>query len=177
MTVDRLRPLTNDGWGFDSSCFVCERRNAAGLQIPFHHDVAAQRVVAEYSLDERFSGAPHYVHGGVLLAILDEAMAWAAIALAGRFAVVQSTATTFDRPVRVDELHRVKASVHDRTDTAVTARASVADTAGRRCAEARARLVVLSTAVAGAAIGPVTGADIRYLRPPPESRPSQETPS
>jgi hypothetical protein len=48
----------------------------------------------------------------------------------------------------------------------------VTDAGGRVCAKARARLVVLSTAVAGAAIGPVTGADIRYLRPLPSEESS-----
>jgi uncharacterized protein (TIGR00369 family) len=169
-----LHPLTNAAWGFESNCFVCEPSNPHGLRIPFFHDDEAGVVTAEFRLGAEHSGTPHYVHGGVLLAILDEAMAWAAIALAERFAVVQSTATTFDRPVRIDEPHRVEASVHDRTDTAVTARAHVDDAGGRRCAEARARLVVMSTAVAGAAIGPVTGADLRYLRPVPAS---QETDS
>ena len=159
--------LTNAGWGFETNCFVCEPSNPMGLRIPYVHDEDAGLVTAEFRLGAEHSGAPHYVHGGVLLAILDEAMAWAAIAVAGRFAVVQSTATTFDRPVRIDEPHRVEASVHGRTDTAVTARAAILDAGGRACAKARARLVVLSTAVAGAAIGPVTGADVRYLRPPP----------
>ena len=168
-----LRPLTNAAWGFESNCFVCEPANPHGLRIPFFHDDEAGTVTAEFRLGAPHSGAPHYVHGGVLLAILDEAMAWAAIALAGRFAVVQSTATTFDRPVRVDEVHRVEASVHDGTDTAVTTRASIADAAGRRCAAARSRLVVLSTATADAAIGPVTPADLRYLR----AVPSQESTS
>jgi uncharacterized protein (TIGR00369 family) len=166
-----LHPLTNAAWGFESSCYVCEPSNPHGLRIPFFHDDEAGLVTAEFRLGAEHSGAPHYVHGGVLLAILDEAMAWAAIALGERFAVVQSTATTFDRPVRIDERHRVEASVHERTDTAVTARASIADDGGRRCAAARARLVVMSTAVAGAAIGPVTGADLRYLRPLPSQEP------
>ncbi len=166
-----LKPLTNAGWGFETNCYVCEPANPLGLRIPFFHDDEADVVTAEFSLGAEHSGAPHYVHGGVLLAILDEAMAWAAIALAERFAVVQSTATTFDRPVRVDEPHRVQASVSDRTDTAVTARASILDAGDLVCAEARARLVVMSSAVAGAAIGPITGADIRYLRPPPHQEP------
>jgi len=161
------KPLTNADWGFETNCFVCEPSNRLGLRIPYFLDEEAQVVTADFTLGVEHSGAPHYVHGGVLLAILDEAMAWAAIALGERFAVVQSTATTFDRPVRIDEPHHVEASIHDRSDTAVTARASVVDAGGRRCARARARLVVLSTAVAGAAIGPVTGADIRYLRPVP----------
>jgi uncharacterized protein (TIGR00369 family) len=160
-----VRPLSNAAWGFESNCFVCEPTNPKGLGIPFFHDEDAGLVTAELRLGSELSGAPHYVHGGVLLAILDEAMAWAAIALSGRFAVVQSTATTFDRPVRIDEAQRVEATIQDHSDTAVTARAHIADAAGRRCAEARARLVVLSTAAAGPAIGPVDGADIRYLRP------------
>ena len=167
-----LQPLSNAGWGFETNCFVCEPSNPLGLRVPYFLDEEAGVVTAEFTLGVEHSGAPHYVHGGVLLAILDEAMAWAAIAIGGRFAVVQSTATTFDRPVRIDEPHHVEASIHERTDTAVTARATVSDAGGRRCARARARLVVLSTAVAGAAIGPVTGADIRYLRP----LPSQENP-
>jgi uncharacterized protein (TIGR00369 family) len=162
-----VKPLTNVGWGFETNCYVCEPGNPLGLRIAYFHDDEADEVTAGFTLGKEYSGAPHYVHGGVLLAIMDEAMAWAAIAIAGRFAVVQSTATTFARPVRVDEPHSLRATVHERTDTAVTARASVADAGGRRCAEARARLVVLSSAVAGEAIGPVTGADIRYLRPPP----------
>ena len=162
-----LKPLTNAGWGFETNCYVCEPANPLGLRIPFFHDDEAGLVTADFSLGADHSGAPHYVHGGVLLAILDEAMAWAAIALAERFAVVQSTATTFDRPVRIDEPYRVEATVHDRTDNAVTARAVVADAGGRPCAQARARLVVMSIAVAGAAIGPITGADLRYLRPLP----------
>jgi uncharacterized protein (TIGR00369 family) len=159
-----LHPLTNAAWGFESSCYVCEPGNPHGLRIPFFHDDDEDRVVADFRLGAEHSGAPHYVHGGVLLAILDEAMAWAAIALAERFAVVQSTATTFDRPVRVDEPYRVEASVSERSDTAVTARAHVVEAGGRICAEARARLVVMSAAAAGAAIGPIAGADIRYLR-------------
>jgi uncharacterized protein (TIGR00369 family) len=160
-----LRPLTNAEWGFESNCFVCDPANPRGLGIRFFHDEDAGLVTADLQLGPELSGAPHYVHGGVLLAVLDEAMAWAAIALAGRFAVVQSTATTFDRPVRIDEPHRVEATIQEHTDTAVTARAHVADAGGRRCAEARARLVVLSTVTAGSAIGSVTGADMRYLRP------------
>jgi uncharacterized protein (TIGR00369 family) len=167
-----VRPLTNVAWGFDSNCYVCEPSNPKGLGLAFFHDEDAGLVTAEFRLGAEFSGAPHYVHGGVVLSVLDEAMAWAAIAVAGRFAVVQSTATTFDRPVRIDEPHRVEAAIQEHTDTAVTARAYVADAAGRRCAEGRARLVVLSSAAAGSAIGEVSGADLRYLRSvPSESQP------
>ena len=109
-------------------------------------------VTAEFTLGPEFSGVPRYVHGGVVLAILDEAMAWAAIAVAERFAVVHQTATTFDRPVRVGRAYRVTASVqigHRRRPSPPGPRWwRRRRRTGRRCAEAHARLVVMTAAEA-----------------------------
>jgi len=159
-----LRLLDNASWGFDTNCFVCEPANPRGLGIRYAHDEEAEVVVAEFTLGPEFSGAPRYVHGGVVLAVLDEAMAWAAIVLAGRWAVVQHTATTFERPVRLDTAHRVEASVSEAGDAAVTARATVADGAGRVCARAHARLAVMTAARARSAVGGVGDEHARYLR-------------
>ncbi|HEX7277242.1 MAG TPA: hotdog domain-containing protein [Acidimicrobiales bacterium] len=161
-----VRRLDNAAWGFETNCFVCEPGNARGLGIPFTYDDEAQVVAAEFTLGEEFSGVPRYVHGGVVLAILDEAMAWAAIAVAERFAVVHQTATTFDRPVRVGRAYRVRATVRSATESAITARAEVveADGDGRRCAEAHARLVVMTASEATTALGDVDGEARRYLR-------------
>ena len=153
MTVDQLIPLTNDAWGLESSCFVCEPRNGAGLRIPFHHDVVARRVLADFSLDERFSGAPRYVHGGVLLAILDEAMAWATIAVAGSFAVTQETTSRFDHPVRVGEQHSVCAEIVETDDRTIHTRAEINRADGRRCVTSTATFVRLDLEQAGAAAG------------------------
>lgn len=75
---------------------------------------------ASFTLDRSFSGAPEYVHGGVVLAILDEAMAWATIALAGRFAVTRQTTATFERPVCVNRAYAVEAKVVDAGDDITT---------------------------------------------------------
>jgi uncharacterized protein (TIGR00369 family) len=138
MTDDHMRPLTNDEWGIESSCFVCEPRNTAGLRISFHHDVEAHRVVAKFSLDERFSGAPQYVHGGVLLAVLDEAMAWATIAIEGRLAVTTETTSRFDRPVMVGRDHRVHAWIDGTEGRIVRTGAEIVDARDRRCVTATA---------------------------------------
>lgn len=158
------RPLDNDAWGFASHCFVCAPGNERGLRISFEHDDEAGAVTASFRLGEEYSGAPRYVHGGVLLAVLDEAMAWASIAVAGRFAVTQSSAATFHRGVRLGDPYTVEATVVDAGDEAVTARSSIADARGHRCVEAHARLVVMSRRLARAAIGEVSGDDARYLR-------------
>lgn len=169
-----IRPLDNAAWGFPSSCYVCDAGNDRGLRIAFAHDTDAKAVTASFRLGSEFSGAPRYVHGGVVLAILDEAMAWAAIAEAGRFAVVQHTATTFERPVRLGETHTVTATVTGHDERAVTARAEVAGPQGVICAKAHARLSVLSQSVAPSAIGDVTGHDTRYLRRGPLSKDMSE---
>jgi uncharacterized protein (TIGR00369 family) len=152
-TIDQLVPLSNEGWGIESNCFVCEPRNASGLGIAFHHDVAGGRVVAEFSLDDRFSGAPRYVHGGVLLAILDEAMAWATIAVAGKFAVTQETTTRFEHPVLVGGSHSVRAEIVDVADRTIRTRGMIIRDDGRRCATATATFVPLDLEQAIAAAG------------------------
>lgn len=163
-----MRALTNDQWGFASNCFVCEPANDAGLRIPFFHDEATDTVTAEFALDDRFSGAPTYAHGGVLLAVLDEAMAWAAIAVAHRWAVTGETTTRFEHPVLVGESYRVTARITrppSEGSATLGAAAVIAAADGRSCAAATATFVVLGEAqasdAAGAAIG---GAGDQYVR-------------
>ena len=159
-----VRALDPGAWGFPTQCFVCESDNAHGLRVPFSYDEDARRVFAEFTFGPEYSGAPKYVHGGIVLAVLDEAMAWAAIAAAGRFAVVRETTTTFEHGVRVGAPHRVEAEVETSGPVRVEASARVVDASGRRCARARARLVVLTQDTAAAAIGDVQGEDTRFLR-------------
>ena len=160
-----IRPLENARWGFESNCFVCEPRNAAGLRIPFEHDDGAGVVRAAFALDDRFSGAPTYVHGGVVLAVLDEAMSWATIAVGGVFAVTSETSARFLRPVRVGRDHTVEARVDEVAEDRLETSASVLDGKGRACAEARATFVPLGPAQAVDAIGSeLTDEDATYVR-------------
>ena len=157
--------LDNSAWGFESSCFVCEPSNPSGLGIPFFHDEEGGVVVADLSLGERFSGAPRYVHGGVTLAVLDEAMAWAAIALAGTFALTRTTSARFRTPVAVGQPYRVEARLAGRTDDGgLEMAAAVYDGSGTVCVEASATLVPMDAARATDAIGVVDGNDASFVR-------------
>ena len=64
------------GWLNDNTdfqrCFVCGQRNPFGLHLHFHNEGA--HIVAEFTGDDRHQGFPGVVHGGILAAILDEAM-------------------------------------------------------------------------------------------------------
>jgi acyl-coenzyme A thioesterase PaaI-like protein len=157
--------LHNEKWGFDSNCFVCEPKNEHGLRIPFHHDDERDIVTAEFTLDGTFSGAPSFVHGGLSLAILDEAQAWAAIALAEKFAVTGETTSRFLRPVRLDKTYRVEARIEDRGDEKLRTTAAILDHKDRVCVESEATFIVLSEAVAADAIGaPLSEDESKYLR-------------
>jgi acyl-coenzyme A thioesterase PaaI-like protein len=157
--------LHNETWGFDSNCFVCEPKNAHGLRIPFHHDDERDVVVAEFTLGNTYSGAPSFVHGGLSLAILDEAQAWAAIAVAKKFAVTGETTSRFLRPVRLDKTYRVEAKVEDRGDEKLRTAALILDHKDRVCVESEATFIVLSEAVAAEAIGaPLNEEASKYLR-------------
>lgn len=172
-----MHALTNDRWGFPSNCFVCEATNEAGLRIPYFHDEANDTVVADFELDDRFSGAPSYVHGGLQLAVLDEAMAWAAIAVAGRWAVTAETSTRFTHPVRVGRQYTVTARITSTItddDGGLTASATITDTKERLCAEASATFVVLGEAHAVDATGVAIGDNDRsFLRPANGGQPDQ----
>lgn len=146
--------LTNESWGFDSMCFVCEDRNTHGLRIPFFHDDEAGTVFADFTLGEAFSGPPALVHGGILMTLCDEAMGWAAIVVAEAWALTASNAHRFLRPVGVGRPHRVEARIAGRDQAGVHAVAAITSpSTGKVAVEAEAVFSPLGRAQAARAIG------------------------
>ena len=147
------RRLHNDDWGYESNCYVCEARNEGGLRIPFFHEPERDVVEAEFSLDGTYSGAPTMVHGGVQLAVLDEAMAWATIAIAGQWALTSKSSAEFLAPVMVDVEHQVEARIEAVDGTRITATARISNGDGVVCTTAAAVFVAVGEAVASTALG------------------------
>jgi acyl-coenzyme A thioesterase PaaI-like protein len=159
--------IHNEDWGFDSNCFVCEPKNAHGLRIPFFHDTGADLVFADFALDRDFSGAPSLVHGGLLLAILDEAMAWACIAVGRRWAVTVETSAKFHGAVYLDKPHLVEARIGTITEDRMEATARIIDRKERVRVDAAATFATLGEAQATRVIGDNLGtAAGEYLRQP-----------
>ncbi|HVP66324.1 MAG TPA: PaaI family thioesterase [Anaeromyxobacteraceae bacterium] len=73
------------------SCFVCGRDNPAGLRARWIADGAAGEVRATVTLADGFQGFPGLAHGGVVTALLDEAMV-RALLLRGGFEDLMVTA-------------------------------------------------------------------------------------
>ncbi len=150
------RRLTNDDWGLDSNCFVCEQRNASGLQLEIWADDAVQQVWAPFRFGTEHSGAPTLVHGGISLAVLDEVQAWAVIALAKQWALTVETSARFVRGVRLDSDYRAVAEVVDRDGERVRTVGRIETLKGLVCVESDATFQTIGEAaavrVAGAAI-------------------------
>jgi len=149
-----VTPLTNAAWGFESMCFVCEDTNEHGLRIPFFHDDEAGTVTAEFTMSEVFSGAPAFVHGGLLMAVADEAMCWATIAIAGTWALTASNGHRFLRPVRLDRPYRVEARLTGSDGAGIHTAATIESvTTGKVSVEAEAVFAPLGPVQASSAIG------------------------
>lgn len=161
MPVERLDASR---FGFDSRCFVCDQTNTRGLQVPFFHDAAADLVFAEFELPAEFSGAPTLVHGGATLALIDEAMSWATIAIGGKFAFTKETRARFDWPVRLERPYRLEARITGADERRFDVEAVVLDAKGRACVTATATMSILDLGQATDVIGTApTGDDAGYV--------------
>lgn len=151
-SVGKIR-LHNDDLGYETNCFVCEQTNEAGLRIPFFHEADRNLVTAEFTLSDSFSGAPTMLHGGVTLAVLDEAMAWACIAIGRQWAVTSETSTKFHRAIYVDKPHVVEAEITEQTDSEIITAGRILNLKGVVRAEATATFTALGEAQLKRAVG------------------------
>jgi len=99
--VARLSEL---GIDFQHWCFACGRLNPGGMHLDF--EVSRDRAEARYTALERHQGYDGLLHGGVVTAMLDEAMGWA-IFHQGIWGVTARISVTFRQPVPTNEELRV----------------------------------------------------------------------
>jgi len=115
-------PVLDELWLNDRSeyqlNFVHGLRNPAGLHIQYHlergddvegdtADPPGHRVVAEWVADERHMGFPGMVHGGLVAAILDDAMGRCAAlrhrwVVTGRIDIRYRAAAPIGIPIRIE---------------------------------------------------------------------------
>jgi acyl-coenzyme A thioesterase PaaI-like protein len=88
----------------DHACFGCGDDNPIGLHLRFASDGDA--VKASFVPGPEHQGFQDVVHGGIISAVLDEAMAWAT-ARAGIWAVTGEMRVKFRQPLKIGELTSV----------------------------------------------------------------------
>lgn len=89
-------------------CFVCGRKNVAGLDLTFQAVDGGVRV--ETAFPDRYIGFSDRVHGGILSAVLDEAMGWSCTVRTGRMYFTSELKVRFKKPVAAEQPVRIEAS-------------------------------------------------------------------
>ncbi len=103
-------------------CFVCGSENAVGLHLKFTHH--GEGVQAEFTPSPLHVGYDGIVHGGILAALIDDAMAniWF---VRGEEALTAKLEIRFRRPARPGERLVISAHPTGKRGALVTARAEV----------------------------------------------------
>lgn len=108
---DFREPVTPDSFFVvrsDHACFGCGGSNPIELRLRFAAD--GDGVKALFVPGPDHQGFQDVVHGGIISAVLDEAMAWAT-ARAGFWAVTGEMRVKFRQPLMIGDLTRVVARV------------------------------------------------------------------
>lgn len=120
--------------GTFTGCFGCGPDNPRGLRLEFHRE--GDTVISHVSLGREYAGYRDFIHGGVIAAMLDEAMGWALLHIGGRYGVTRSLKVDYRRPVRVASRLTVRAGVEVFGNNTAEISAVIRDQRGRILAQA-----------------------------------------
>jgi len=126
----------------DGLCFVCGTANEHGLKLAFHSEKGT--TFSEFALQNHFQGYRNIIHGGVIAAILDEAMIHAAVA-EGHSPVTAEITVRFKQPLSVGQMAIVEAVLTQNGPRIIKARSRISDkTSGGLIAEATGKMIPLT---------------------------------
>jgi uncharacterized protein (TIGR00369 family) len=126
-------------------CFVCGEDNRHGLRLRFRRE--GTLVLADCTLCLHHAGFSDRAHGGVVAALLDEAMGWATILASGRFTYTVELQVRYQKPVPLGVPLRVEASIERHTRRLSFATARLVDSpAGTALAAASGKFMMTDAA-------------------------------
>lgn len=142
---DKEFPMTSKKTYLPNSehCFVCGEKNAAGLQTRFYveNDVVKARLKPKKN---NHCGYHNVVHGGIVAAILDETMGWAAARAIGRMCLTGDLSVRYLKPVPGDRETTVVTEVVRSNRRLAHTKGEIVDEHGVVYARAEARFLPLS---------------------------------
>ena len=109
-------------------CVVCGRENHRGLNLRFLADGPLIR--SEVTFSEDLCGFKGVAHGGIITAVLDEAMGWAAAYNARRICVAAELTVRFVKPVLAADRVHVEARMDRDRRRVIDASAEMLDGSG-----------------------------------------------
>ena len=133
----RLDAMKLEYYGY---CWICGEKNKEGLQLRFDLDKRAKAIQANFTPTETYQGYDGIVHGGIISALLDEAMAKLAFEL-GYNAVTAMLNVRFKNPAKVKERLTVRGEITQTNRRLVLAKASIHGEDGTLIAEGDSKMV------------------------------------
>ncbi len=112
----------------DGNCFACGPENPVGMHLHFDR-AAGEGVRAAVTLAPQYQGWRGIAHGGIVMALLDEAMAHAA-GFAGHRGVTASVNVRFRKPVPLEVPIEVSGRVTWQRRNVLGVEATIFDAAG-----------------------------------------------
>lgn len=137
----RSDPTGQSTWDESSRrCFACGEENPIGLHLNFRQEDGGAR--AEFRPRPEYQGWDDMLHGGIVLTLLDETLAYAAMYVAGP-AVTAEIQARLRRPAPLDDVLHLFGTANKARLGLIRAHASVTDSAGQLIAEADAKFMAI----------------------------------
>ncbi len=105
-------------------CFVCGKDNPAGLSVAFEINASSRTITAVFTPSDMHQGYEGIVHGGILSALLDEAMAKLTFGL-GIPAVTAEMTVKFKNPAAPGNSLSVSGRITEETRRLIRAEARI----------------------------------------------------
>jgi len=121
-------------------CWICGERNKGGLRLKFDLNKTAKTLQTSFIPTETYQGYNGIVHGGILSALLDEAMAKLAFEL-GYNAITALLNVRFKSPAKVKDKLMVRGEIIEVNRRLVLAKATIHREDGTLIAEGDSKLV------------------------------------
>jgi len=122
----------------DGYCFVCGKSNQSGLQLDFRKE--EDKVVAEFFPQKSHQGFKDIVHGGIISAVLDEAMVKAVLSL-GIEAVTAEITVRLKTPLFMGEKAFIEANIKKMGNRLIETSSLIRKEDNTVIAEAKAKLL------------------------------------
>ncbi len=122
----------------DSYRLACGKKNQGGLGLSFL-SAARSKVTAEFTLKKKSHDYKDIVHGGIIAAIIDEAMINAALTQGGK-AITTGIIVKFKNPLFLGEKAVVEAEISKPSRRLTEARAVIKGPGARIIAEGKGKL-------------------------------------
>jgi uncharacterized protein (TIGR00369 family) len=123
----------------DRTCFICGEKNPIGLKLRLRTDPALGEAAAEVVFPESFQGWSGIVHGGLLAAVLDEALIYAAGAK-GHMCVTGEITVRYIKPAGTGVPYALKGRFLEDKGLIVLAESALTDAEGLEVARATGKL-------------------------------------